>query len=58
MDLLDLVSLRWGMKATKGMLEVRRGRRTHVPGEKWIHSLSREAGSMEGLPCPTQPLRF
>lgn len=57
-DLLDLVSLRRVMKAVQGVLGVKRGMRTHVPGEKWIHSLSREVESIEGLLCPTQPLRF
>lgn len=57
-DLLDLVSLRRVMKAMQGVLGVKRGMRTHVPGEKWIRSLSREVESIEGLLCPTQPLRF
>lgn len=50
--------LRRVMKAVQGVLGVKRGMRTHVPGEKWIHSLSREVESIEGLLCPTQPLRF
>lgn len=52
-DLLDLVSLRRVMKAVQRVLGVKRGMRTHVPGEKWIHSLSREVESIEGLLCPT-----
>lgn len=47
-----------GNEAVQGVLGVKRGMRTHVPGEKWIRSLSREVESIEGLLCPTQPLRF